>query len=278
MAILDFILTGLHCPDIGHTPGSDYLDIRSEGLNAELKTDLVVAFAGSAVADRGSAFLAGNLNKSLGDAGTSHVVLEKGNGVYLYDVDGKKYLDFAAGIAVAGLGYNHPVLTEALKKQVEDLLHTSNLYYSPSTADAAKALAKAARMSDIANEIDRENRIINDLLALVRLDKKAAMNIQNVNINDLLERIMKRLRPIAETRNIELVLESFRPVNAEVDEMKLSLALSNLMENAIKYNKDGGWVHGLDGWAKACDSDVPEGAAVTVWKRSDNEEDRQGYQ
>lgn len=98
-------------------------------------------------------------------------------------------------------------------------------------------------MSDIANEIDRENRIINDLLALVRLDKKAAMNIQNVNINDLLERIMKRLRPIAETRNIELVLESFRPVNAEVDEMKLSLALSNLMENAIKYNKDGGWVH-----------------------------------
>lgn len=79
----------------------------------------------------------------------AHVVLEKGNGVYLYDVDGKKYLDFAAGIAVAGLGYNHPVLTEALKKQVEDLLHTSNLYYSPSTADAAKALAKAARMDRV---------------------------------------------------------------------------------------------------------------------------------
>jgi len=98
-------------------------------------------------------------------------------------------------------------------------------------------------MTDIAEEVDRENHIINDLLNLVRLDKKAAMDLKSVNINDLLEQIMKRLRPIAAVRDIELVLESFRPVIAEVDETKLSLAFTNLMENAIKYNKDAGWVH-----------------------------------
>ena len=61
-------------------------------------------------------------------------------------------------------------------------------------------------------------------------------------MNELIEKILKRLRPIAATRNIELVYESFRPVTAEVDEMKISLAISNLVENAIKYNKDHGWV------------------------------------
>ena len=53
---------------------------------------------------------------------------------------------------------------------------------------------------------------------------------------------MKRLKPIAGQRNIELILESFRPVTAEIDEVKLTLALSNLIENAIKYNQDDGWV------------------------------------
>lgn len=98
-------------------------------------------------------------------------------------------------------------------------------------------------MQDIAEEIDRENRIITDLLTLVKLDKKAEnLNIDTVNINELLELILKRLKPIAAKRNIELVLESYRPVNAEIDETKLTLAISNLVENAIKYNTDGGWV------------------------------------
>lgn len=99
-------------------------------------------------------------------------------------------------------------------------------------------------MGDIAEEIERENKIINDLLSLVKMDKAAGeLNISVVNINELLEMILKRLRPIAEKQNIELVLESFRPVSAEVDEVKLSLALNNLVENAIKYNKKDGWVH-----------------------------------
>ena len=99
-------------------------------------------------------------------------------------------------------------------------------------------------MGDIGNEIDRETKIINDLLSLVKMDRSAAdLNISSVNINEQLELILKRLRPIAEKQNIELVLESFRPVSAEVDEVKLTLAITNLVENAIKYNRPDGWVH-----------------------------------
>ena len=99
-------------------------------------------------------------------------------------------------------------------------------------------------MTDMSEEIERENKIINDLLSLVRMDKTAsAMNIKSENINELVERILKRLRPIAAKSNIELVYESFRPVTAEVDEVKLTLAISNLVENAIKYNHENGWVH-----------------------------------
>lgn len=99
-------------------------------------------------------------------------------------------------------------------------------------------------MTDIADEIERENKIINDLLSLVKMDKSAGeLNISLININELLELILKRLKPIAERQNVELVLESFRPVTAEVDEVKLTLALNNLIENAIKYNREDGWVH-----------------------------------
>jgi len=99
-------------------------------------------------------------------------------------------------------------------------------------------------MGDLSQEIERENKIINDLLSLVKMDKTAnTMNITSENINALVERILKRLRPIAATRNIEVVFESFRPVTAEVDEVKLTLAISNLVENAIKYNKEDGWIH-----------------------------------
>lgn len=98
-------------------------------------------------------------------------------------------------------------------------------------------------MIDINNEIERENKIINDLLSLVKLDKKTGiMNTGLVDLNDLLEQILKRLRPIAKMKNVELIFESFRAVKAEVDEVKLSLALSNLIENAIKYNNEDGFV------------------------------------
>ena len=98
-------------------------------------------------------------------------------------------------------------------------------------------------MQDITSEIARENQIITDLLSLVKMDKKVAdLNITQVNINELLEQLLKRLHPIAAQKNVELILDSFRPVNAEVDATKLSLAFSNLIENGIKYNNENGWV------------------------------------
>lgn len=99
-------------------------------------------------------------------------------------------------------------------------------------------------MTDMVAEIDRETKIINDLLTLVKMDKKAAaLNIEQVNINGLLELLLKRIKPLAAKRNIEVVFESFREVIGEVDEVKISLAFSNLIENAVKYNNDGGNVH-----------------------------------
>ena len=98
-------------------------------------------------------------------------------------------------------------------------------------------------MGDITAEIDRENKIITDLLSLVKMDKKAAdVNISHMDINQLLEDILKRLRLIADRRNIDLILDCFRPVEADVDEVKFTLAVTNLVENGIKYNVDDGWV------------------------------------
>ena len=98
-------------------------------------------------------------------------------------------------------------------------------------------------LGDITTEIERMTQIINDLLSMVKLDQNTAnIIISNISINDLIEQLLKRLRPIAGKRNIELIFESFKPVMADVDEVKLSMALNNLIENAIKYNYDDGWV------------------------------------
>lgn len=101
-------------------------------------------------------------------------------------------------------------------------------------------------MEDIAEEIERENKIINDLLALVKQDKSVAeLNISMVVINELVEIILKRLRPIAKKSNVEVTLISKREIVAEVDEVKMSLILNNLVENAVKYNKEQGKVEVL---------------------------------
>lgn len=98
-------------------------------------------------------------------------------------------------------------------------------------------------LQDICKEIDRENEIITDLLDLVKMEKTdAEINISSVNINEILETVLKRLKPIAESKNIELVFESFRPVIADVDEVKFASVATNLVENAIKYNNTDGTV------------------------------------
>lgn len=77
------------------------------------------------------------------------LVLDHGDGVYLYDTDGKEYLDFASGIAVMAFGYNHKEYNDALKAQVDKLLHTSNLYYNEPVIRAAKELEKISGMDRV---------------------------------------------------------------------------------------------------------------------------------
>ncbi len=77
------------------------------------------------------------------------IVLEKGEGAYLYDTDGKQYLDFASGIAVCSLGYGNEAYKEALKSQIDALTHTSNLFYSKPAARAAKMLCEATQMDRV---------------------------------------------------------------------------------------------------------------------------------
>lgn len=98
-------------------------------------------------------------------------------------------------------------------------------------------------MQDITEEIDRENKIITDLLSLVKMEKGASgMNFESCDINAMLELIIKRLGPIARKQEVDLIFESKRAVTADVDEVKLTLALTNLIENGIKYNRRPGWV------------------------------------
>lgn len=77
------------------------------------------------------------------------IVLDKGDGVYLYDIEGKQYLDFGAGIAVFALGYNNKEFNDALKAQVDKLIHTSNLFYNSNLAKAAKKVVTATGMDKV---------------------------------------------------------------------------------------------------------------------------------
>lgn len=98
-------------------------------------------------------------------------------------------------------------------------------------------------MVDINQELERMNKIVNDLLSLVKMDKSAAqMTIEEININEFIEGILKGIKPIASQRNIEIIFESVRPVSAQIDSVKLGMAFTNIIENAVKYNFDNGWV------------------------------------
>lgn len=77
------------------------------------------------------------------------IVFDHGDGVRLYDTDGEEYLDFGAGIAVMGLGYNDPEFNEALKEQVDKLLHTSNLFYNVPAVEAGEMILKASGMDKV---------------------------------------------------------------------------------------------------------------------------------
>ena len=98
-------------------------------------------------------------------------------------------------------------------------------------------------LEDIDSEIDRENKIISDLLALVKEDRtNIDLEVTETDINALAEAVMKRMRPIAEIADIAMTLVNRCEVHAEVDSTRISLVLTNLIENAIKYNREHGEV------------------------------------
>ncbi|MCL2618845.1 MAG: HAMP domain-containing histidine kinase [Defluviitaleaceae bacterium] len=96
-------------------------------------------------------------------------------------------------------------------------------------------------LKDINSEVDRMNNIINDLLTLVKLDQhELPLNMKPTDINRMTEDTLRRLAPLAAQKDIELFYENIRPVTISADEMKLSLALSNIVENGIKYTPEEG--------------------------------------
>lgn len=97
--------------------------------------------------------------------------------------------------------------------------------------------------TDINSEVDRLDHIISDLLTLVKLDRKEIpMNFRTTQLNEMTQSILKRLIPLAKKKDIKLIYQSHKEISVEIDEVKLTLALSNLIENAIKYTPEGGEV------------------------------------
>lgn len=98
-------------------------------------------------------------------------------------------------------------------------------------------------LQDINSEIDRMTYLVNDLLSLVKLDQREMLlNVKPLEMNTMVEDILKRLSPLADQKGIDLLYEDVRKVVADVDEVKMSLAISNLVENGIKYTPRGGTV------------------------------------
>jgi len=135
---------------------------------------------------------------------------------------------------VANVSHELKTPLSSIKVLAESLLHQP---------DAAIEIYQDF-LNDINHEIDREAKIINDLLVLVTLDKKEnPLRINELVINELIEQVMKRLKPIADNKHIQMFFESYRIVIAEIDDTKMELVLTNLIENAIKYNKNYGLIN-----------------------------------
>ncbi len=110
------------------------------------------------------------------------IVLEKGDGVNLYDVNGKRYLDFAAGIAVFAFGYNNEAFNQALKDQIDKLIHTSNLFYNVPAIEAAKKITKATGL----DRVFFTNSGTEAIEGAIKLAKKYAYNRDGVADHEII--------------------------------------------------------------------------------------------
>ena len=110
------------------------------------------------------------------------IAIEKGDGVYLYDNEGKKYLDFAAGIAVFAFGYNNQEYNDALKEQIDKIIHTSNLYYNVPASDAAAKFNKASGM----DRVFFTNSGTEAIEGAIKLARKYAYNKTKTNDSEII--------------------------------------------------------------------------------------------
>lgn len=110
------------------------------------------------------------------------IAIEKGDGVHLFDNEGKKYLDFAAGIAVFAFGYNNKEYNDALKEQIDKIIHTSNLYYNVPAADAAEKFNKASGM----DRVFFTNSGTEAIEGAIKLARKYAYNKTKTNDSEII--------------------------------------------------------------------------------------------
>lgn len=110
------------------------------------------------------------------------IAIEKGDGVFLFDNEGKKYLDFAAGIAVFAFGYNNKEYNDALKEQIDKIIHTSNLYYNVPAADAAEKFNKASGM----DRVFFTNSGTEAIEGAIKLARKYAYNKTKTNDSEII--------------------------------------------------------------------------------------------
>ena len=184
------------------------------------------------------------LDKSISSIadGNTEIRLQENSGSFEYKVtaasfnrimDNSAEVDKALNAFVSNASHELKTPMTSMKLIADSLLQEEDV-----PADIYKDFLK-----DIASEIDREKEIIDDLLMLTRMDNSvSSLNISLVNINTLVEVMLKKLTPIADEKNIEIVYESMRNIEAEVDDIKLTQVVTNLVENAIKYNVPGGKV------------------------------------
>ena len=114
-----------------------------------------------------------------------------------------------------------------------------------SMEDVSKDMYKEF-LTDISGEVNRESKIIDDLLTLSRLDSKTEnvniLEIKKCNVNEIVSYVAKRLDPIARAKNVDITIKESKVVIAEIDEVLITMAIGNIVENAVKYNKPGGFV------------------------------------
>lgn len=238
----------------GYTDAVAIIAVGTDSLSSNetyMRTSAIYLYAIAMILGAVAAFFISSLSVRDVNRVKRRIEAMKGGSLEQMDTDGMFVETRALTSEINDIFNKTQILEESRQEFVSNVSHelktpiTSMKVLSESLLTQSDVPAEMYRefMEDIVQEIDREAEIISDLLTLVKTDKGPdSLNKESVDMNDFMELILKRLRPIADKRSIQLTLECFRDISAEIDKVKFTLAISNLIENGIKYNVDGGWV------------------------------------